>query len=213
VEVPDYLRRALLGEDAVKELERGEDEEGAKPVLDTLISSRAKEISEMDESDLMKQVRSAYENFRSEMVRYECRVIDGSYKVTKRTEVEDVGLPKPSSHFVRGEQVEEDVAGPPRAKQDIQTVVSQSPLALILRRVVKCLWTKGQHMKEETKVIAEGINLHFEEGKMYLVLGLPGSGKSTVLKMIANTLHKDKSKYSVAIKWFRIHHSNTANFS
>jgi ABC-type multidrug transport system ATPase subunit/ABC-type multidrug transport system permease subunit len=40
--------------------------------------------------------------------------------------------------------------------------------------------------------ILKNLNLRLESGKLYLILGLPGSGKSTVLKYVANLLMEDK---------------------
>ena len=40
----------------------------------------------------------------------------------------------------------------------------------------------------ETKTIMEGINLVLEEGKMYLILGAPGCGKSTRKYLISSRL-------------------------
>lgn len=47
-------------------------------------------------------------------------------------------------------------------------------------RSMKRLTTTGT-LKQQTqkKVIMEGVNLKLEEGKMYLILGAPGCGKST----------------------------------
>jgi hypothetical protein len=44
---------------------------------------------------------------------------------------------------------------------------------------------------EQEKVCMKGVNLVFEPEKMYLVLGAPRSGKSTLLKMIAGILQED----------------------
>ena len=86
---------------------------------------------------------------------------------------------------------------------------------------MKRLSTTGTlKQKTQKKVIMEGVNLKLEQGKMYLILGAPGCGKSTcefdpsyvfcfvmgfvivfsltclrnriVLKMIANILPQDK---------------------
>ena len=42
--------------------------------------------------------------------------------------------------------------------------------------------------------ILKNLNLRLTSGKLYLVLGLPGSGKSTILKYIANILSESKDK-------------------
>jgi ABC-type multidrug transport system ATPase subunit len=39
----------------------------------------------------------------------------------------------------------------------------------------------------------KNVNLRFEAGKLYLVLGGPASGKSTLLKAVAGLLKEDKN--------------------
>jgi ABC-type multidrug transport system fused ATPase/permease subunit len=198
VDVPEDLRAALLGEEVVKHM-NDDEEDGAKPViiLHSLLSSRASEIAEMDEDELVKEIRMVHEKLWGQDPRqYECRVVNGSYTVTKVSE-NDVKFPN-VAHIAsatlrrspHGEQEEEE-SGPQRATQRIETVATASPINKIFGRMARSVYTGGNAMKKETKVIAEGINLRFEAGKMYLILGLPGSGKSTVLKMIADTLTKD----------------------
>ena len=50
----------------------------------------------------------------------------------------------------------------------IETVATSGAMAKMAKRI------SGGKVKEETKVIMEGVNLYLEEGKMYLVLGAPG---------------------------------------
>lgn len=182
-------------------------EEGPKPdsLLTSLVSSRASEIAAMDEDELVKEIRSITEKLWGRNPRqYECRVVNGSYTVIKDVE-KDLEFPRLGSmprgaaklsgtgHPGSGEDsnVEEEEAGPQRATQRIETVVSASLCYRVLGMLTRCLCVRGEAMKKESKVIAEGINLCLKPGKMYLVLGLPGSGKSTLLKMIANTLPQD----------------------
>lgn len=76
-----------------------------------------------------------------------------------------------------------------RAKQKIETVRTSSPLYKLYQTLLKCIVNKGDIRKrKEEAVLMEGVNLVLEQGKMYLVLGAPGSGKSIVQKMIAGNL-------------------------
>lgn len=204
VDIPTDLRAALLGEDIVKHI--GSDvEEGSKPSshLASLLGSRASEVAAMDDDELVKEIRSISEKLWGKNPRqYECRVINGSYTVTRFVE-SDLSFPRVSRMATAASKLrgsgepenreggveEEEEEGPQRATQRIETVFSASLFYRVLSNLAR--FTGGKTMKEESKVIAEGINLCLKPGKMYLVLGLPGSGKSTLLKMIANTLPQD----------------------
>jgi ABC-type multidrug transport system fused ATPase/permease subunit len=190
VDVPDDLRQALLGETITKEME-DDVEGGAKPnILASLLSSRASELNDMEEGGLMKEIRTVYEKLWGEnnLRKYECRVVDGSYSVTNTFE-EDIDMP--SMQRRHADDAAEEEAGPPRATQRIETVATASPVNKIIGRAIRSVYTKGHAMKTETKVIVDDLNVRLEAGKMYLVLGLPGSGKSSLLKIIANTLRQD----------------------
>jgi ABC-type multidrug transport system fused ATPase/permease subunit len=189
VDVPDDLRQVLLGEEITKEIE-DDVEGGSKPnILSSLLSSRASELNDMKDGDLMKEIRTVYEKLwgSNNQRKYECRIVGGSYSVTNTFE-EDVDMP--SMHMNHGDAVEEE-AGPPRATQRIETVATASPINKVFGRAFKSVYTKGHAMRTETKVIVDDLNVRLEAGKMYLVLGLPGSGKSSLLKIIANTLRED----------------------
>ena len=54
-----------------------------------------------------------------------------------------------------------------------------------------------QHEKVQYKPILDNISLSLKPGKMYLVMGPPGSGKSSLLKAIAGRLRKEK-KYKIS---------------
>jgi len=75
-----------------------------------------------------------------------------------------------------------------RQKSHIPTVTNTSTLSTLLSSIKRCVTTGTCRRPYETKVIMKDINLVFEEGKMYLILGAPGCGKSTLLKMIAGRL-------------------------
>lgn len=175
------------------DLEAGEDGEKPASLLSSLLTSRASELNDMEEDDLVKEVRKVYEKLWNNTTRkYECRVVDGSYTVTSTFE-NDVDLPRMHLHRGSAKKEEEHKDGPPRATQRIDTVASASPIAKLFGRTFKSIYTRGHAMKTESKVIIDDVNIRLEAGKMYLVLGLPGSGKSSLLKIIANTLRQDSS--------------------
>lgn len=124
------------------------------------------------------------------------RIKDGSYKVTQYITEDPFEKIHASLHAsTHGEDKLEGSQhdGPKRATQKIKTVSSESPFMKICTCLATCLVQKG-NMKKRTKIktIMDGVNLYFESGKMYLVLGGPGSGKSTLMKMIANNLIVNK---------------------
>ena len=107
------------------------------------------------------------------------RVKDGSYKVTNYYD---------ESQLIKRED------GKREKRQKIATVFNSSPAFALYQKLKRILLTGRlwDHLKKEEKYVMNGINLSFQSGKMYLVLGPPRSGKSTLLKMIAGTLQKDR---------------------
>ena len=91
---------------------------------------------------------------------FEVRIKDGSYSVK---------LPS-----VEGEKSNH------KQQQFIPTVTNSRTL-MKMARAIWGLVTSGRYQRstDETKSVLEGINLYLEGGKTYLVLGAPGSGKST----------------------------------
>lgn len=154
-------------------------------LIRSLVASRASELANMDESDLYREIRLNWENLKATPPKYECRIVDGSYTVTNHFE---------NDHFHRlcAEKLEDEEVGPTRAKQRIKTVITASPIHMFFRRLYMGVTTKGHPMVSDTREIIAETNLNLQSGKMYLVLGAPGSGKSSLLKMIANTLSQNK---------------------
>jgi ABC-type glutathione transport system ATPase component len=161
-------------------------------LLHSLVIHRASELANMEDDDLVREIRSNWESLKASPPKFECRVIDGSYSVTNYFENDNVPNPTSSVSGVRAGADDEEDEGPTRATQHIDTVVSASPIAAAFRRIYKGFVTKGHAMVSETREIMKDTNLNLQTGKMYLVLGAPGSGKSSLLKMIANTLRQDK---------------------
>jgi ABC-type glutathione transport system ATPase component len=69
----------------------------------------------------------------------------------------------------------------------IMTVYNQS-LVYKARKFLKRTCGKEKKGEKQTAYVLEGINLNFVPGKMYLVLGPPASGKTTLLRAIAGRL-------------------------
>jgi hypothetical protein len=99
------------------------------------------------------------------------RIKNGSYKVTQyvtKDPFEGIHLTKHGSSV--GEVDDED-GGPKRATQKIKTVQSESPITKLLTCLATCFVQKGNLKKEKKiKTVMDGVNLYFENGKMYLIL-------------------------------------------
>ena len=116
---------------------------------------------------------------------FECRVKDGSYCVDipsyfeeEPPDLEDVELQEQYRKRRRSSL----------QQNHIPTVTNTGGAYKPLSALKRFLTTGSCQQPYETKVIMKDINLVFEEGKMYLILGAPKSGKSTLLKMIAGRL-------------------------
>jgi hypothetical protein len=97
------------------------------------------------------------------------RVKNGSYKVTQYVTKD----PFQNMIFTRhpSDINDSEHAGPKRATQKIKTVQTESPITKLLTCLATCFVQKGSLKKEKKiKAIMDGVNLYFENGKMYLVL-------------------------------------------
>ncbi|KAG7350244.1 ABC-2 type transporter-domain containing protein [Nitzschia inconspicua] len=78
-------------------------------------------------------------------------------------------------------------------KQRIETVYNGAPIQSLwkkLYRIATCTTKSATQTIERYPI--KNVNLFFQQGKTYLVLGAPRSGKSTLLRLIAGILSNDK---------------------
>lgn len=75
----------------------------------------------------------------------------------------------------------------------IQTVFNQSCVYDALKWW-KILIGKEERPKKERQFVLKDVNLDFQPGKMYLILGPPRSGKTTLLKAIAGRLPMEQGE-------------------
>jgi hypothetical protein len=131
-----------------------------------VLSSQIESVraSEKDEDPLFAVFREWISKVKPKFPAIDVRVKNGSYTVTQT--VEDIDDSRPEGQ-------------PRRAKQKIRTVQTESPLFKLLNGIFRLLTTGrcGDATHKETKVIMEGVNLALDPGKLYLVLGAPGSGE------------------------------------
>jgi ABC-type multidrug transport system ATPase subunit len=137
---------------------------------------------------LITRVAKEQEILKQKLPHLDLRVKNGSYVATNHFQ-ED---PNASKHYSQVEEDEQLADGPRRAKQDIQTITSSGVFLNCLRKLRQCLTTGSVKGFTQDTTIIEGINLIFEPGRMALVLGGPGSGKSSILRLIAGNLPKGK---------------------
>ena len=88
---------------------------------------------------------------------------------------------KDGSYSVKLPSVEGEKSGSNHQQQQFIPTVTNSRTLMKMARAIWGLVTSGRYQRstDETKSVLEGINLYLEGGKTYLVLGAPGSGKST----------------------------------
>jgi ATPase subunit of ABC transporter with duplicated ATPase domains len=160
ININENLRRAILGEELYNEaenkVERRKTYSKRKSLLTLLVRKHQEESLLEENTDVIRDLRSMMERLKRIDASFEVRIKDGSYKV--ETPVD------PSSK-----------AG----VQHIETVANASCMYRMRQAVQRLLTTGSCKQTTETKIIIEGINLFLEGGKMYLILGAPGCGKST----------------------------------
>ncbi len=122
---------------------------------------RKKKLEQRNESspeaDIIREISQTIGAVGRRSVPFEVRIKNGSYTVKSQvaTSAEKIG------------------------QQFIPTVTNSRALIKMARDIWDVV-TSGNYRREtETKSVLEDINLYLEGGKTYLILGAPGSGKST----------------------------------
>lgn len=177
MDVPDGLKRKVLHEEEPEM----EDEITQSSVLKSFQSERLSLISQFEEGELMREVRKVFDEAKFTAPSYDLRIVDGKYTVTNY-----------SNDYSTAAEGDEE-AGNKQKKPHYDTVATSSFISNWIKRSMYCLKTRGKSpRKAQEKVLLDGVNLKFDSGKLYLVLGAPGAGKSTLLRYIAAILRKDK---------------------
>ena len=160
IDINENLRRSILGEELFDEAEnkviRRDTFHKRQSILSELVRSRKESeiLEEQDDVELIRELRSKYEVLKRRNVSFEVRIKDGSYKVEVPIQQEGNG-----------------------GSQHIATVTNAGFVPRMMAALRNSQNT-GSFKSYETKTIMEGVNLVLEAGKMYLILGGPGSGKS-----------------------------------
>lgn len=172
-EIPRTLKGTLLYTLGEGELpKKGRRRVGVK---ESIVAIRTQQMQSFAEDQLVKEFRELERKFKIQRHQIDLRVKNGSFKVTNYHDSSEAPAEK-------------------GAKQKVANVFNSSFLSALIEKVKRIGRTGKlcEKLTSEDQYIMEDINLAFESGKMYLVLGAPGSGKSSLLKMIAGTLQKDK---------------------
>jgi ABC-type multidrug transport system fused ATPase/permease subunit len=122
---------------------------------------RKKKLEQRDErspeADIVREISQTIGAAGARSVPFEVRIKNGSYTV--KSPVADAG-----------EKI---------GQQFIPTVTNSRALVKIARDIWDLVTSGSYQRKTETKSVLEDVNLYLEGGKTYLILGAPGSGKST----------------------------------
>lgn len=107
----------------------------------------------IEKSDLMRQVLQVYSDVKFTPFDYDLRVKDASYTVT---------------NHLQAYEMDDAVKNKPR----YDTVASSSFVAKFIRKIKHLVKKQEWRKKSDTRTLLDGVNLKFESGKMYLVLGV-----------------------------------------
>jgi ABC-type multidrug transport system ATPase subunit len=119
---------------------------------------------------LVKQAVELLEKLGVKKIDLSLRIKDGSYKFTER--VDESQAKKDEVHR-------------------IETVYNGAPIQSTWHKLKRLVTCNKDGLKTIEHFPLKHINLNFKQGKTYLVLGAPRSGKSSLLRMIAGILPED----------------------
>lgn len=137
---------------------------------DRLCEDKEEHQKAISDSPVVAQAVQLMEKINAKRFKITLKVKDGFFKYIEKIDKD------------------EDKDNPRRTSQKIETVYNGGMAKKLLRTL------RGDFGGKETieHFPVQNVNLYFEQGKTYLVLGGPGSGKSSLLKMIAGILPSDK---------------------
>lgn len=168
MDVPEDLKRSLKGEDEpAKGEDKGSDGEPAKAsgtkdtdngeyrgdMIDEVLNSQKSNFEEIENSKLMREVLQMYSDIKFSPFESDLRVKDASYTVTNHIQAYEVSDSEKNNPIY-------------------DTVASSSFVAKFIRKLKHFAKKHEWRKKSETRVLLDDVNLNFESGKMYLILGV-----------------------------------------
>jgi ABC-type uncharacterized transport system fused permease/ATPase subunit len=168
VEIPDTLGSKFL--DALEPTKRRR-AEAIMSFSQRVVEEREEAKQAVSGSPLIIQAQALLEKLQVKKPDLSLRINDGYFKVT--------------------EQVDQSQAGE-ETKQRIETVYNGAPVQGLFQKLLRLTSCNKSAFETLEHFPMKDVNLFFEQGKTYLVLGGPRSGKSTLLRMIAGILPEDK---------------------
>jgi len=169
IEIPQRLGSAFIG--ALSSSRKN----AAADIIsfeDRLLEDKEEHKKAISDSPIVAEALEIFNRLNIQQFNFSLRVKDGYFKYIER--------------------VDKNQEENPRMSQ-IETVYNGAPIQGLWRQLLRTM--KGDFSRKEIvdHFPIKNVNLFFEQGKTYLVLGGPRSGKSSLLKMIAGILPEDKN--------------------
>lgn len=163
----------MLGEKFLEALDTERRQKAASLMnfSERLTAEREEIKQEISDSPLVKQAMELLEKLGIKRIDLSLRIKDGNFKFIERMD-------------------ESEARKDPG--QRIETVYNGAPIQSTFQRLKRLVTCNKEDLKTIEHYPLKNINLNFEQGKTYLVLGAPRSGKSSLLRMIAGILPEDK---------------------
>ncbi|KAL3909715.1 MAG: hypothetical protein SGILL_007978, partial [Bacillariaceae sp.] len=168
VEIP-----GMLGEKFLQALDTERREKAASFMnFSQRLTAEREEVKQgISDSPLVKQAVELMEKLGVKSLDMSLRIKDGNFKFIQRMDESEA---------------KKDPA------QRIETVYNGAPIQSTWQRLKRLVTCNKDGLKTIEHYPLKNISLNFEQGKTYLVLGAPRSGKSSLLRMIAGILPEDK---------------------
>ena len=180
-------------------------------ILDLLETCKEKEIDIQDKlgNAFMGALSSSRKETATDIVSFEDRILENKEEHKKAVsdspivakamqmlqtinnpQTHPISLQLKDGSFKCIETIDKDI--PPQRRRSSQQIdtVCRCPVQCLIRSMRTGDFSTGKEIVETFPI--RNVNLVFEQGKTYLVLGGPGSGKSSLLKMIAGILPEDR---------------------
>jgi ABC-type multidrug transport system ATPase subunit len=138
-----------------------------------LATEREEAKKEIFDNPILKEAREVQEKLEVNRPDMSLRVKDGYFKFIERID-------------------EKEAEKKDAAAQGIETVYNGAPIQSAWQKIKRIISGRIGQFKIIEHYPVKNVNLFLEQGKTYLVLGAPRSGKSSLLRMIAGILPEDR---------------------